>query len=77
MLQPLMRMGYMPVQGYIPFKKFFCLFYLPYPQPGVFVNLLLKKNGHNRDFRLKIEDFRFILANRKFITNCLNAEIAE
>lgn len=62
MLQPLMRMGYIPVQRDISFKKFFGFFDLPDTQPCRFVNRMLKKNRHRRNFRFEIGDFRFIIA---------------
>jgi hypothetical protein len=46
-LQPLFRMGYLPVQRYIAPEEIFCFFYFPDPQPGGFVDLLLKKNRHS------------------------------
>jgi len=56
------------VQGHISFEELFGLFDLPYTQAGVFVDLMLKKNGQVRDFRLMIADFRFIIAKKFEIT---------
>jgi dCTP deaminase len=46
-----MRVGNFPLQGYMLKEKVFLLLYLPDSQPGGFVNILLKKNGHDFLFR--------------------------
>ena len=62
MLQSFVRMGDIPVLWNIGLKEFFSFFYFPDAQTGVVVDLLLKKNRHGLDLRLKIGDFRFIIA---------------
>jgi hypothetical protein len=52
MLQPFMRMCYIPVLRNIAFEKLFCLFNLPYPEPGGFADAMLKKNRHSSGFHL-------------------------
>lgn len=46
-LQSFFRVCNIPVQGHIPFEEIFRFFYFPYPEPGGFVDLLLKKNRHS------------------------------
>jgi hypothetical protein len=55
-------MGHFPVKWNIAFEEIFRLFYLPNPQPGTFVDLMLKKNRHKTDFKDEIEDFRIKIA---------------
>lgn len=56
MLQALMRVGHVAVLWHISFKKLFSLLDLPDTQPGVFVDLMLKKNRHETNLRFKIAD---------------------
>jgi len=51
MLQPFEWMGYFTPDWYIAKEKIFCLFNFPDAQPCGFVNLMLKKNRHEGDFR--------------------------
>jgi hypothetical protein len=53
-LQSFVRMGDIPVLGNISLEEIFSFFYLPYAQPGGFVDLLLKKNRHRTNLRFKI-----------------------
>jgi hypothetical protein len=41
-----MRMCYIAVLGHIAFEEFFGFLNFPDTQPGVFVDLMLKKNWH-------------------------------
>ena len=50
MLQPFMRMRYIPVLRYVSFKEIFCFFYFPYTETGSFANAMLKKNRHTSAF---------------------------
>ena len=61
-LQVLVRVAHLPVLRHIAAKKIFILFYLPDTEPGVIVDLLLKKNRHKQNFRFGIADFRYKLA---------------
>ncbi len=45
-------MGYIPMLWHISLKKFFRFFYFPDPEPGGFVDLMLKKNRHGLAFHL-------------------------
>ena len=62
MLQPLVRVSYIPVLRQGSFKEFFCFFYFPDAQAGCFVDLMLKKNRHSCYLRFLLYDFRFIIA---------------
>ncbi len=55
-LQALVGMGHIPVQGHRAFEKGFRFLYLPDSKAGVIVDLLLKKNRHRSDLRIKIAD---------------------
>jgi hypothetical protein len=50
--------GHIPVYGNISFEELLSFLYLPDPQPGGFVDLLLKKNRHRTNLRFKIADLK-------------------
>ena len=51
-LQPLMRMRHIPVQGHVATEELFRFLDLPYAEPGMFVDGMLKKIGHLAVVRL-------------------------
>jgi hypothetical protein len=55
-----------PVLRHIRFKEIFCLLNLPNAKTGSIVDLLLKKNRHEKGFRLGVGDFRFKIAELSF-----------
>ena len=66
MLQSFMWMCDIPVLWHIAFKEIFRFFYLPYPETGSFVDLMLKKNRHI--YSSTNHEVRYLSAIKKVIT---------
>jgi len=67
MLQSLVRMCNITMLWHMGLKEFFHFLNFPNAQPGGLVDLLLKKNRHDQDLRVKIAvpiiiGIRFIIA---------------